>query len=205
MATWLGDQQLVVVDGAPAMVRQARTRFGLCGVVADARALPFSDGAFSTALCATGVLEYLPDDQVSVVLGQLGRSCGETGTVVLAASCSRSENLPPLRAGHAIARRGVDVHGRLDQWLRCFDRASTSDRVRFAPYFAIAEELGDPVRAHVLLRRALPEVEALVDFDAMTTVARRLGFSVVETRYRADAALGLWRLGGRAVGRGHGG
>jgi ubiquinone/menaquinone biosynthesis C-methylase UbiE len=51
------------VDYSPEMVRYARIRRGLLLIQADARATPFNDGTYRTVIYATGVIDFMADEQ----------------------------------------------------------------------------------------------------------------------------------------------
>lgn len=51
------------VDFSPEMIRYAKTRRRLELIHADARDLPFRDGAYQTIVCATGVIDFLADEE----------------------------------------------------------------------------------------------------------------------------------------------
>ncbi len=51
------------LDLSPAMVRYARLRRGLTLIEADAKAMPFPAGAYATIIYATGVIDFMTDEE----------------------------------------------------------------------------------------------------------------------------------------------
>ena len=51
------------VDFSPEMIRRAKTRRGLEIKQADARDMPFQDGAYQTIIYTTGVVDFIPDEE----------------------------------------------------------------------------------------------------------------------------------------------
>src|SRR5947207_12814024 len=51
------------VDLSSKMIRYAKTRRGLTLVHADARALPFEKGSYETIIYATGVVDFIGDEE----------------------------------------------------------------------------------------------------------------------------------------------
>src|SRR5438270_8700987 len=57
------------VDLSPEMIRYAKRRRGLTIIEADAKALPFGAGTYQTIIYATGVVDFMGDEeQIGVIL-----------------------------------------------------------------------------------------------------------------------------------------
>jgi len=61
------------VDFSPEMIRYAKSRRGLNLFEADARALPFGEGSYGTILYATGVIDFIADEQTIGAILKEGR------------------------------------------------------------------------------------------------------------------------------------
>jgi ubiquinone/menaquinone biosynthesis C-methylase UbiE len=73
------------VDLSTAMIRYARLRRGLVLVHADAKALPFGNETYKTVICATGVIDFMSDDdQIRAALGEARRVTARDGHVTVA-------------------------------------------------------------------------------------------------------------------------
>ncbi len=73
------------VDLSPVMVRYASLRRGLTLVEADARAMPFGEGAYSTIIYATGVIDFIADEQdIRPILDEGKRIAGPSGKIFVA-------------------------------------------------------------------------------------------------------------------------
>lgn len=73
------------VDFSPEMIRYAKTRRGLELVQADARHMPFQDGAYQTILYTTGVIDFLADEEViRLILSEAKRVVDRCGDIFVA-------------------------------------------------------------------------------------------------------------------------
>ncbi len=73
------------VDFSPEMIRYARTRRGLEFIQADARHLPFQDGAYQTIIYATGVVDFLADEeQIRLIMSEAKRVVAPSGDTFVA-------------------------------------------------------------------------------------------------------------------------
>lgn len=73
------------VDLSPVMVKYAKERRGLELIQADARNLPFSDKSYRTAIIATGVVDFIEDEeQVKLIINEAQRVTQESGKVLVA-------------------------------------------------------------------------------------------------------------------------
>jgi len=62
------------VDLSSEMIRYAKRRRGLTLIEADAKALPFGAGTYETIIYATGVVDFMGDEeQISVILNEARR------------------------------------------------------------------------------------------------------------------------------------
>ena len=67
------------------MIRYAKTRRGLTCVQADARALPFGEGTYETIIYATGVVDFIGDEeQISVIMNEARRVINPSGNIFVA-------------------------------------------------------------------------------------------------------------------------
>jgi ubiquinone/menaquinone biosynthesis C-methylase UbiE len=70
------------VDLSSEMIRYARTRRGLAFVRADARAMPFGDGTYESVICATGVIDFIDDEeQIRVIMKEARRIVRQSGNL----------------------------------------------------------------------------------------------------------------------------
>ena len=73
------------VDLSYEMIRHAKTRRGLTFVQADAGALPFGDGTYETIIYATGVVDFIGDEeQISVIMNEARRLINHSGNIFVA-------------------------------------------------------------------------------------------------------------------------
>jgi SAM-dependent methyltransferase len=73
------------LDLSPEMIRFARARRGLDFVHADARAMPFGAGTYQTIIYATGVIDFMGDDEViDIILREARRVVNPSGTIFVA-------------------------------------------------------------------------------------------------------------------------
>ncbi len=70
------------IDLSSEMVRYARARRGLALIHADAKALPFVEGSYQTIIYATGVLDFiLNEDEIAAILNEGRRVAGSSGEI----------------------------------------------------------------------------------------------------------------------------
>jgi SAM-dependent methyltransferase len=73
------------VDLSPEMIRYAKVRRGIGLVEADARAMPFGEGAYRSIVYATGVIDFIGDEEVVRAIMKEGRRvAGPSGTIFVA-------------------------------------------------------------------------------------------------------------------------
>jgi ubiquinone/menaquinone biosynthesis C-methylase UbiE len=73
------------VDFSTEMIRNAKIRRGLTLVHADARRMPFENGSYSTMIFATGVIDFMGDEeQIRLILNQGMRVVKPSGTIFVA-------------------------------------------------------------------------------------------------------------------------
>ena len=73
------------VDLSAEMIRYARLRRGLALVHADAKALPFGNGAYKTIIYATGVIDFMSDEEeIRVILNEGRRIAEHSGNIFVA-------------------------------------------------------------------------------------------------------------------------
>jgi SAM-dependent methyltransferase len=73
------------VDLSPAMIRYARLRRGLALVEADARALPFGKGDYQTIIYATGVVDFMSDEEeIQAIMNEGKRIADHSGIIFVA-------------------------------------------------------------------------------------------------------------------------
>src|SRR5438270_6449829 len=73
------------VDLSPDMIRYAKLRRGLVLFHADARALPFGNGAYKTIIYATGVIDFMSDEEeIRVIMNEAGRVVDHPGNIFVA-------------------------------------------------------------------------------------------------------------------------
>lgn len=73
------------VDLSAEMIRYARLRYGLTLVHADARALPFGNGAYKTIIYATGVIDFMSDEeQIRGIMNEGRRIAEHSGNLFVA-------------------------------------------------------------------------------------------------------------------------
>ena len=67
------------------MIRYAKTRRGLTFVQADARAMPFGEGTYETIIYATGVVDFIGDEeQIRVIMNEARRIINQSGNIFVA-------------------------------------------------------------------------------------------------------------------------
>ena len=73
------------VDLSSEMIRYAKRRRGLAIIEADAKALPFGAGAYETIIYATGVIDFMGDEeQIGVILNEARRIISQSGKIFVA-------------------------------------------------------------------------------------------------------------------------
>ena len=73
------------VDLSPEMIRYARLRRGLELLHADARALPFGNGAYKTIIYATGVIDFMSnEEEIGVIMKEARRIADPSGNIFVA-------------------------------------------------------------------------------------------------------------------------
>lgn len=73
------------VDLSAEMIRYARLRRGLTLVHADAKALPFGNGAYKTIIYATGVIDFMSDEvEIGAILNEGRRIADHSGNIFVA-------------------------------------------------------------------------------------------------------------------------
>jgi len=73
------------VDLSSEMIRYAKTRRGLTLIEADTKALPFAEGTYETIIYATGVVDFMPDEeQIRVILNEARRTIRPSGKIFVA-------------------------------------------------------------------------------------------------------------------------
>ena len=67
------------------MIRYAQTRRGLEFVQADARAMPFGKGTYETIIYATGVIDFMGDEElIRTILNEARRTVTPSGKIFVA-------------------------------------------------------------------------------------------------------------------------
>jgi hypothetical protein len=73
------------VERSPVMIEYARSRRGLKLIEADARNMPFDDNTYATSIIATGVVDFMDDEQlVKEIVDETKRVTTDTGKVFVA-------------------------------------------------------------------------------------------------------------------------
>ena len=73
------------VDISSEMIKYARIRRGLALVQADARALPFGHGTYRTLIYATGVVDFMSDEEeIRVIMNEARRIADHSGNIFVA-------------------------------------------------------------------------------------------------------------------------
>ena len=73
------------VDLSPEMIRYAKRRRGLTLIEADAKALPFGEGKYETIIYATGVIDFMDDEeQIGLILNEARRTIRQSGKIFVA-------------------------------------------------------------------------------------------------------------------------
>ena len=73
------------IDSSPEMIRYARERRGVNLIKADAKAMPFAPGTYKTIIYATGVIDFIPDEQeIRTILEEGRRIANDVGRVIVA-------------------------------------------------------------------------------------------------------------------------
>ncbi len=73
------------VDLSAEMIKYAKIRRGLTFIQADARSLPFREGTYETIIYASGVVDFIDDDeQINVLMNEARRVASRAGTIFVA-------------------------------------------------------------------------------------------------------------------------
>jgi SAM-dependent methyltransferase len=167
------------VDRSVTMCRRAQRDLGINCVAAEAARLPFPEGSFTTVLCATGVLEYMAQDELTAALAGMGRVCESSGQLLVTAACSDGN----------VCWDG-DQHRFVEAWYAGrFDDTPESTRA----FNAVASALGNREAARDLLLRSLPHTGRAITTAGLTVAAERARLEVAAGWINEDG-IGLWRL-----------
>ena len=105
------------VDLSSEMIKYAKTRRGLNFVQADARAMPFGEGSYETIIYATGVVDFIGDEeQIRVILNEARRTARQSGNIFVAfyrfsaASEDFLARLGLLRNNVLAVREALEIH-----------------------------------------------------------------------------------------------
>jgi SAM-dependent methyltransferase len=105
------------VDLSPEMIQYAKQRRGLSLIEADARALPFEAGSYETVIFATGVVDFLDDEElIRSLLDEAKRVQNPTGNTfvafykISAASEQFSSRLGLLRGNVLQCRETMELY-----------------------------------------------------------------------------------------------
>jgi hypothetical protein len=67
------------------MIRHARLRRGLASFHADAKALPFENGTYKTTIYATGVIDFMSDEEeIRMIMNEARRVAERSGNIFVA-------------------------------------------------------------------------------------------------------------------------
>lgn len=73
------------IDLSPEMIRYAKQRRDLDLIQADARNMPFEDNAYQSTIIATGVIDFMDDeDQIALIINEVKRVTNNPGEVLIA-------------------------------------------------------------------------------------------------------------------------
>jgi ubiquinone/menaquinone biosynthesis C-methylase UbiE len=73
------------VDLSPRMIKYAKQRRNIDLILADARKLPFADSSYKTVIVATGVVDFMDDEQqIATIVGEARRVTDAAGKTLLA-------------------------------------------------------------------------------------------------------------------------
>ena len=186
LSKWVGRQNITIVDSSLAMARRAKSDFGLNYDLADVRYLPFPDSHFGSAICATGVFEYLdPIDRITS-LREMSRVCFPGNPVVITAFSDPGQvNQTPLEANE---------HPLLEKWFQHEELLSFPERKFVLPFNAVAREMGDRDKAYRLLRDSLPPQDKLITGSEFAAAISASGLFVRSMRFVAERGIGIWTL-----------
>jgi len=105
------------IDLSPEMIQYAKQRRGLSLIEADARALPFAAGSYQTVIFATGVVDFLDDEElIRSLLSEAKRVQSPTGKTfvafykISAASEQFSSRLGLLRDNVLYCRESMELY-----------------------------------------------------------------------------------------------
>ena len=134
----------VGIDPAPLFAREALEQVDLCR--ADARALPFRDGAFTAAM-SIDVLEHLPLHDIKTYLLEARRTLAPGGRLFIFSNTREGSRLDFIVRGARVLSRRLGERGLLDDSR---DRLRKSDHVKAIETYpeleAVLAECGFGVR-----------------------------------------------------------
>ncbi|MGA7732366.1 MAG: class I SAM-dependent methyltransferase [Chloroflexia bacterium] len=125
----------VGIDPAPLFAQEAIQHVDLCR--ADARALPFEDGAFTAAL-SIDVLEHLPLDDLRLYLGEAYRVLAPRGRIFIFSNTREGSRLDFIVRSTRRLSRWLGARGLLDDSR---DRLRKSDHVKAIETYPQLESL----------------------------------------------------------------
>jgi hypothetical protein len=170
---WLAPGRIAVVDYCLAMARRGQREFGLTYACSDIRALSFAPVTFASALCTTGVLEYLDDADRVAALRELRRVTG--GPVLVT----------------AFDDAGPADHSALELWWNDSEQAGPRQGNALS-FDAVARTVGGREAAFHLLRRALPSGGRPMGAEELVRVCAAAGATVA--RLHSGAGVTVWRV-----------
>jgi len=98
------------VDLSSEMISYARMRRGLTLIHADARALPFAVGTYRTVIYATGVIDFMSDEEAISIILKEGRRVVDAAGKLLVAFCRFSAAQEEFLARVDLLRNNVLAH-----------------------------------------------------------------------------------------------
>jgi hypothetical protein len=106
------------VDLSTEMIRHAKLRRGLALIEADARALPFGNSTYKTIIYATGVMDFMSDeDDIRAVLKE-GKRIVDSSGIILIAFCRLSPATEKFMVRLGLLNDGTLAHREILQLYR---------------------------------------------------------------------------------------
>jgi len=200
------------VDSSPEMIKYAKIRRGIDLVQADARAMPFQDGTYRTVLYATGVIDFMTDDEdIRLALNEGKRIADQSGRRFVAfyrMSAGNEEfllrlgllndhvlhyreimeiyRLNPLRAIAWAAKKGNMTYFRSAMWTLRAGIFSTWQEKRNA--FRLQRVFTDRAAADILIQSA-PEKQSYRNEAEIRNLFARLAIPIKQIKSLANCRI----------------
>lgn len=192
LRSWVGQENLSVVDSSLAMAHRAYLDFSFKYIIADARDLHLPDKSFGSVVCATGVLEFLDLSDQKKALQEMMRVCFQESSLLVTAFYGdppdSASSTQFINSGNQSFYQKYDL---LDRWFRSEDSLSLTEQRITTSFSMVAREIGDRTAAYQLLCQSLPVCNGFINLKIFQDIARDLGLKYKPLRLLTDKSIAI--------------